>query len=323
MSVKKLLPYIIFCFILSLASCHKGPANHDDDNDEHHDHSGIILDSHKAEEFGIQYEEASFQPFHDVIKTSGFIEPSNSDIFTITAKKSGTVRLNPELSPGKSIKKSQSLGSISSEGLQGGDISLAAKANFEAAKAEFERLKPLFEEGLVTASVFREAERAYREAEALSGKGTQTPVASLISPIDGTILSINVKSGDFVETGAPVAIITKNSLLTLKADLPAKETRHLPEIISANFISDGSENVMKLSELEWKRVSGANHNTLNNGYIPVYFTFSSNPTTVAGGFVEVYLLCEERRNVISVPRSALVEIQGNKYIYIREDDHEY
>ena len=61
----------------------------------------------------------------------------------------------------------------------------------------------------------------------------------------------------------------------------------------------------------------------SNGYIPVYFSFTGSPVSYPGGYAEVYLICGERKGVISVPRDALVEIQGNKYIYVAEDDHDY
>ena len=62
---------------------------------------------------------------------------------------------------------------------------------------------------------------------------------------------------------------------------------------------------------------------VSNGYIPVYFSFIGNPLSFPGGYAEVYLICGERKGVVSVPRGGLVEIQGNKYVYVAEDEDEY
>ena len=194
-------------------------------------------------------------------------------------------------------------------------------ANMEAAKAEYERLKPLFEEGLVTASTFREAERSYKESQALVGKSSGAS-SLLAASTEGNIQKLFVTSGEFVEVGDPIAVISKNTHLTLRADLPAREATHFAEFESANFKSEGSKEVVKLSELNGKRLTG-NVSGVVNGYIPVYFTFTGNPLLYPGGYAEVYLLCGERNGVITVPMEALIEIQGNKYVYVAEDEHGY
>ena len=312
--------YYIISF-LCLSACVS--SHNDEEHDEgHHDHAGVEFSAEKAADFGVEYEIVSPGIFHDVIKTSGSIESSNADINTIVAKKSGVVTLNPGISIGKEVVSGERIGTVSSEGIQGGDVNKAADVNLQAAKKEYERLKHLFEEGLVTASVFREAERAYREAEALAGSNGKGAGAALISPASGSIQSLYVKSGEYVEVGNPIATVSKNSNLILKADLPARESRHLGELVTANFIPEGGDEVVRLADLDGKKVSGKT-SAVSNGYIPVYFSFTGSPFSFPGGYAEVYLICGERNGVISVPRGALVEIQGNKYVYVAEDEDEY
>ena len=310
--------YIIF--LLSAFSC----ASHKEEehDEEHHNHTGIVFEPEKAKEFGIEWEIIVPGVFQDVIKTSGSIETSNSDIHTITAKKSGVITLNSGISEGVYVSSGEKIATISTEGLQGGDLNQAAIANLNVAKAEYERLKPLHEEGLVTTSTFREAERAYKEAQALAGKNNSGGTSLISSNASGTIQNLYVKTGEYVDLGSPIATVVKNSELMLKADLPARESKHLGELESANFIPEGSTEVVKLSDLNGKKIT-TNIAAASNGYIPVYFTFTGNPLAFPGGYVEVYLICGERKGVISVPRDALLEIQGNKYVYIVEDDHEY
>lgn len=315
----------LFLFLIPLLivlSCGRHHHEEEENHEESHPHSGIHLSPDKASQFGVEYEIVAPGYFNDVIKTSGSIEASGSDIVNITAKKSGVVTLAAGINTGSAVNSGERIGTISSEGIQGGDVSQAAVSNFQAAKAEYERLKPLYEEKLVTASVFKEAERAYNEAKALAGKGNGSAMAILTSPIEGTLLNLNVKSGDYVEVGSPVATVAKNSNLILKADLPARESKHLGEISTANFTIEGSREIVKLSERNGKKMSG-NGSSVVNGYIPVYFSFTGNSLSFPGGYAEVYLICGERNGVISVPRDALVEIQGNKYIYVAVDDDEY
>lgn len=350
MSLKS-LKYIVMMVIPVLMACHSGHMHddhegHDHDHDHDHDYhhqsetsekheednheseGAITLSSefhveHNGLQDALEYEIISPGVFNDVIMTSGEIQGSNADFTTISAKKSGIIHFSGNLSQGEEVKAGQTIATISSDGIQGGDLNRASAANLEAARREYERLKPLYEDGLVTATVFREAERAYREAEALAGTKTSSGSAAVQSPIAGSLQSLLVKSGEYVEVGAPIAVVTKNSSQILKADLPARLSSHLPEIVSANFIAAGATQPVNISELDGKRISGNNLSGIDNGYIPVYFSFSGNTLSFPAGFAQVFLICGERQGVISLPKEALVEIQGNNYAYVAIDDDSF
>lgn len=310
-----------------ISSCHHHDSEHShDDHDDHdeevHDHgsSAIHIEPEWASEFSIEYEVATPGKFHNVIKTSGSIEASATDVFTLSAKKSGIITLRPGVSLGAPVKQGESLATIAVEGVQGGDVNKAADVNLSVAKAEYERLKSLHEERLVTTSVLREAERAYKEAEALAGKSVSQTASSVTSPISGTIQSLAVYSGEYVETGATVAVVAKNSTRILKADLPSRDIKYFGEIISANFVPEGTDQVISLEDHNGRKLSSTSSAENNNGYIPVYFSFTGNPLSAPGGYAEVFLIGQERENVITVPRNALLEIQGNHYIYVLSGD---
>ena len=313
--------YICLLLIALLSiSCSHHREEEDDDHDHHEGNKGI--NPHQLEEFDIVYETVAPSAFHDVIKTGGVIQPSSSDITTVTAKKSGIITLSPDINVGSKVNAGERIGSISAEGMQGGDVNQAAIANLQAAKAEYERLKPLHEEGLVTTSSFREAERAYKEAQALAGKNLNSGGNSIVtSPIQGSIQNLFVTSGQYVEAGSPILTVAKNTMLILRADLPARDARHFAEIETANFIPEGTDEIIRLRDFNGHKTSSAASTNAINGYVPIYFSFTGNPLSFPGGYVEVFLICGERNGVISVPREALLEIQGNKYVYVNDDHH--
>ncbi|MDE5975136.1 MAG: HlyD family efflux transporter periplasmic adaptor subunit, partial [Muribaculaceae bacterium] len=137
----------------------------------------------------------------------------------------------------------------------------------------------------------------------------------------GHITAIFVASGDYVETGAPIATIVKNSRLTLRADVPQRYSNLIPAITSANLRPEHSNETISLSDIGGRPVAPGSVNPSTNGYIPVYFTFNSTAATTPGAFVEVYLLTSQRTNVLTVPREALVEMQGNYYAYVKLKGH--
>lgn len=324
----KSLSAFIFCFSIAVfisGGCHNHHSHEDNDNEnESHFHNdGFTIKPEQAKNFGIEYEIVAPSAFHEVIKTGGAIEPAPSDLYTLTAKKSGIVTLEPGINRGAEVNAGARIASISSNGMEGGDVARAAVVNLQAAKAEYERLKPLFEDGLVTKSALQEAERAYKEAAALAGNNTPAGTVSVTSPMQGTITELLINSGEYVEAGSPVAVVSKNSRLTLRADLPSRYSSRIPTIKSANFLPEGASEIVRLDDLGGSMASGNYMAESNNGYIPVYFTFTGNPVSHPGGFAEVFLLGAERNDVVSVPRSALLEIQGNKYVYVVHDNDRY
>ena len=306
-------------------SCHSHEeGHHDDDHDEedHHEAAGVRLDHHQAEEFGIETETVKASTFHHVIRTTGEIGVSTGDVYTVTARKSGIVSVNPKVNQGSSVNSGESIASITSAGIQGGDADEIARANLHAAEKEYQRLKPLYEDGLVTASTFHEAERAYNEAKAISAKNSGGVKSAATSPIAGVVTDLYVKSGEYVDVGSPIATVMKNNRQTLKADLPAREASHLKDIVSANVRLSGNQQTVSLRNLDGVKVSGSQQGS-QNGYIPVFFNFNATQETSHGGYVEVFLICGERNDVITIPRDGLIELQGNHYAYVETGHDTY
>ncbi len=319
-----------FSMLWAFTSCSGHSDGHEDHEGEeaeaveqHHHEGAIMMEPEKAAQFGVRVETLTPQPFSEVIRVSGRIEPAPTDRMTVTARRSGIFTVSPGLYQGSKVNAGTPIGSISSKGMQGGDTNAAARATLNAAKKELDRLTPLYKDGLVTASTYNEAERAYNEALALasdapaSGSGVET------APVSGTLSNIFVTSGQYVEAGTPLATVTKNSRLTLRADVPAKYSSTLPSIVSANFRPEYSDRTMALADLDGRRISSADASESSNGYIPLYFSFTSNGETIPGAFAEIFLQGSPRENVLTVEREALIEMQGNKYVYACEDGHAY
>ncbi|MCH5239211.1 MAG: efflux RND transporter periplasmic adaptor subunit [Muribaculaceae bacterium] len=309
---------LIFALISFTFSSCRNSENHEDE--EHHIHTeGKLLSEEQIQEFGIEMETVAPQPFRDVLKVAGTIQPSTGDLQTITAKKSGIITFSPGISEGIEIKAGSVIGNILSDGLQGGDVNAAAISNLNVAKKEYERLKKLYDEGLVTASSLSQAEKNYKEAEALVGKKGTGPSSNVVAPISGNLINVSVKNGEFVEAGRPIASIVKNTRQSLKAELPVREAKHLGHIESANFLTEAGD-LVKLDECFGQKVSSGTIPS-SNGYIPVIFSFQGNQSTAIGGFVQVFLLCGQRENIISIPLQALIEIQGHTYVYVEDSEH--
>ena len=302
---------------------HDGVDPHDEKEHAGHDHSGLIsLDRHEAERFGVRTEKIEAGDFTDVILVSGRIESKASDEGIATATRSGILTLQPDINTGVKVVTGAVIGNIRSASVQGGDPSVQAVAARDAAKRELDRLAPLHKDGVVSTQKYNEALAAYENAEA-SLRSSRQGSASIVAPKAGIITQLLAKTGEYVETGQKIAVISGNTKLTLRADVPEKYMSVLAGIESANFRAASSEHTYDLEDMGGKLISNSSVAVAQKGYIPMYFSFDNNGQVTPGTFAEIYLKSATRHSVVSVPKVSIVEINGNKCVYTRHGEGHY
>lgn len=294
---------------------------HDAESESKHTDE-IVLEPYDAERFGVETEVAEVGPFNEIVSVSGQIENSTGDQVTVSAPTSGIVKLPSTVTAGAQINNGNTVATISSSGVSGGSQDMAYKAALEGAKRELDRLTPLHADGIVTTREYNAALQAYETAKASYSSAAAS--GRVVAPISGIITSLSVVSGDFVNVGQPIATISKNAKLTLRADLPEKYYKYMPSFGSANFRTVYMDEWIDLVDLNGSRVSDAkNLSAKQNGYIPIYYTFDNDGAITPGSFVEVRLQGAPRENILTVPSSSLSEQQGQLFVYVKVDDHGY
>ncbi len=326
---------IIFSFLAVMISCSQNNRNEHQDEHEHADekelHEGhdkgehgnhhgdeIELSPCVAERFGVKTDSIIPSDFSEVINVSGQIVPASGDISTISATTSGIVTLAPGINIGKRIGAGTTIASISSKGVSGGDADNAARIARDAARRELDRITPLYKDGIVSEKDYNMARQTYDAAVAAYSAPAASGVAS--SRTGGVITQLLAQSGQYVETGAPIAVVSQNTRLTLRADLPEKYYNILPTIMSANFKPTYSDRYISMEEVGGRLMSTPSSSTTQGGYIPVYFTFENNGQAVPGAFAEISLIGSRRHDVISLPIESLIEQQGAFYVYVKVHD---
>ena len=310
-----------------LSGCHsgeKGHGVHDHEGEGKEEHNGEIVMTHEQmEKAGVATETVSAADFTAVMKAAGQIVRRQGDEQTVAATISGIVYWrNASLPEGSYLGGGQALADITARHLQDGDPIAKAKAAYEAAKSEMGRVKPLADENIVSQRELEQARLNYETARAAYEglKASRSGSAVVTTGMGGYVKSMLVKSGDYVNVGDPIAIVTQNRRQQLVVDVPECAYRNMSDIKSANFRATGNENVYKLSELNGKLVSYSRTLPEGSAYLPATFEFDNVGDIIAGSFVEVYLLLKPRKNVVTVPNSALTEEQGLYYVYVKLHD---
>lgn len=319
---------------------HESEVGHDHEHEGHdHEHEGHDHESEGAHAGEIIFKEALAKavgletvviqpgPFVDVIKTSGSVLTAQGDESVVVATVPGIVSFgNLPFVDGTPVRKGQTLLSLASNTLSDGNYALKIKVAYETARKEYERMEKLVGDKIVSAKDFEQARLNYENAkasyDAVNGKETAKGV-SVVSPLSGYLKNIQVKEGDYVAVGQPLATISQNSRLVLRADVSEKYYPSLPMVQSANFRTPYDNTLYKLSDLHGRLLSYGKASGTDSFYVPVTFEFDNKGAVIPGSFVEIYLLTSPMENVLSVPVSALIEEQGIYSVYIRLDEEGY
>ena len=305
------------------AHAHEGHS-HDHGHDHGSNPDEIILAPHKAKAAGVASMEIQPKSFRQVIKASGEVQAAQGNESTIVANVAGVVSFQRSVTEGMQVGKGATIMTISASNLQDGDPAERARIAYEAAKADFDRASRLVESQIVSQKEFNAIKEKYENArlayEALSKNQTKSGVA-VSAPMGGYIKNLLVKEGDYVAVGQPLATVTQNNRLFLRADVSERYYKYLNGITSANFKTPYDNQVYELEALNGKLLSYGK--SAGSFYVPVTFSFDNKGDIIPGSFVEIYLLSKNMENSIVLPVEALTEEQGLYFIYIQKCEESY
>jgi len=312
------------------AEAHNHDAHAGHDHDHGHAHGvnpdEIMLAPAKAKAAGVVSEVIQPKPFRQIIKASGEVQAAQGNESIVVANVSGIVSFQRSVTEGMQVGKGASLMSISASKLQDGDPAERARIAYEAAKADFERASRLVESQIVSQKEFVAIKEKYENAklayEALAKNQTKHGV-SVTSPMGGYIKNLLVKEGDYVSVGQPLATVTQNNRLFLRADVSERYYKYLNGITSANFKTPYDNQVYELEALNGKLLSYGKSAGAGSFYVPVTFSFDNKGDIIPGSFVEIFLLSKQMEDAIVLPVEALTEEQGLYFIYIQNCEESY
>ena len=142
-------------------------AREGDEHEESHEHSSdvIVLEPEKAEAAGVKADTITPGAFHGVITTGGKILSASGDETTIVATSAGVVSLSRPVTEGMAVGQGSTIFSITSSGLQDGDVSQRARITYETAKSEYERAQKLIADKIITEKEYLAAKADFENAE--------------------------------------------------------------------------------------------------------------------------------------------------------------
>ncbi len=283
----------------------------------------------KAQAAKTTFEVREIQPasFNQVVKTTGQVLAAPGDEAVIVATSNGIVSFSSnKLTEGTKVQKGQSLFQISSKDIAEGDYYTKVKATYEAAKASYDRAEALVKDKIISQKEFEstklEFENAKTAYDAVSNNKTAKGV-SVNAPLNGHMKNILVKEGEYITVGQPLATVSQNQRLVLRAEVSQRYYNAVQAVKSANFKTPYDNKVYSLEDLNGRLLSFGKTSNENSFFIPVSFEFDNKGEVIPGSFVEVYLISSPIENTLSIPVSALTNEMGIYYVYVQIDEEGY
>ena len=299
--------------------------NHESKATKHSDE--IIFPKAQAAKTTFEVREIQPASFNQVVKTTGQVLAAPGDEAVIVATSNGVVSFSSnKLTEGTKVQKGQSLFQISSKDIAEGDYYTKVKATYEAAKASYDRAEALVKDKIISQKEFESTKLEFENAKtaynAVSNHKTAKGV-SVNAPINGHMKNILVKEGEYITVGQPIATVSQNQRLVLRAEVSQRYYNAMQSVKSANFKTPYDNKVYSLEDLNGRLLSFGKTSNENSFFIPVSFEFDNKGEVIPGSFVEVYLISSPIENTLSIPVSALTNEMGIYYVYVQIDEEGY
>ncbi|MGV8942195.1 MAG: efflux RND transporter periplasmic adaptor subunit [Lysobacter sp.] len=231
----------------------------------------------------------------------------------VVAKTSG-VALAVMVAEGDVVRAGQTLVRLDSDRarLQAAQTS----AQLSKLQNQFARAQKLASEQLIAASDYDQIRYDLANAQAANRLANlELSYADVKAPIDGVIASVPPKPGNFVQINTPIVRIVDTSILEATLNVPERELATLTVGLPVALVVDALPG--KRFEGSVERISPVVD--AGSGTFRVIARFASGGVLQPGMFGRISIDYDQRANAMVVPRSALLEGEGEAAVFVVDD----
>lgn len=192
-----------------------------------------------------------------------------------------------------------------------------AEASFTNARKNFDKMKALYDQGAVSESQFDNAEAAYEVAKANFDSAKE--LVEITAPITGILADLNVDVGQVPTVGTLAARIARADTLRVTFGVPAAMVVNFHKGMTGELRVAGSDKTYTSTVTDIAQAAD-----------PATRTFAVQVTLPnpqgelqPGTFAKVKFVVDSKKDVISVPRNALLSTEGIYSLYVVQNDTAY
>lgn len=209
-----------------------------------------------------------------------------------------------------------------------------AKSELELAKTNLERFRRLYQKEAIPQAELQKARIEYRQAltryqtinEVIQmdttsienyGESAESYRFELKAPLSGTIVQSYVTPGMQVEAGQPLYSMADLSRVWIKASVPAAQQTSIANAGQATFRVQGNDQLYSVSGLNGELISRTNSVDPQNRTLSLIYELDNTQNGLPlGMFVNVHINTDTKKNVLAIPKSALIEKEGTYNVYV-------
>lgn len=282
---------------------------------------------------------ANKRPLRKSVTGFAQIQPPASEYVRLRAPSDGYFLTSNPIFPGQTFSKQSQLGVVLpklTEGTDIGHLQVAlqqAQTQLALAQADLSRMQSLYEQGAVPQKRLFEAEKHYELAKVeqqtaqarLKQQGQQKNLTGieLLSPIEGQVIDIKVRSGEFVQAG--------DELLSLASPYKRWLSVQVPEKFSASLNQPGG--VWFQSQNQTYTLDQQNHTKLvsqglaidaKTRSLELIFEYPADQApNLVGARYPMHVYVEPAQQRLSIPASAVIDDNGLSVVYVQESGESF
>ncbi|MDR9499874.1 MAG: efflux RND transporter periplasmic adaptor subunit [Hydrogenovibrio sp.] len=264
--------------------------------------------------------------------------PANGSM-AIRAPSDGYFLSNVTLLPGQTFQAQNQLGVVLpklSEGTDIGHLQVAlqqTQTRLALAQAEFNRMQSLFTQGAVPQRRVFEAEKRYELAKVeqqtaqarLNQQSRQKNLngIALNAPMDGQVIEVNVRSGEFVKTGEVLFTLADNAKRWLSVQIPEKFAGLIRQP-DGLWLRD-QQNTYRLDpQNQTHLVSQGRMIDPKTRTLALLFAYPTDQApNVIGARYPARVYIEAAKPRLAIPASAVIDDNGLMVVYVQESGESF
>jgi membrane fusion protein, heavy metal efflux system len=273
------------------------------------------------------------------VRCPGEIRPVAGREARLTSPTPGRITL-AESAPvlGMDVKKGQVLASVAPRVVAGGDRSgleadvATARAELDAANAAVARAERLLADQAIPAKQLEEAKTRARVAQArvdaAGGRlGQYTATASggggkgafqIKSPIDGTLVGVEVASGQSVEEGEIVFVVMDLERVWLEVQVFEPDIPKVEKARSAWFTVDGYDQPFQVDDKTGRVVTLGRVIDPDTRTVPLIFELANPEGRLrVGQFAKVVVATGDPVRALAIPEAAVIDDAGKAVAFVQ------
>lgn len=294
------------------------------------DPSSVEITQEQRQTIGLTLGSLQDKALSGVLKVTGFIDVPPENLVSISTQMGGVVRSIPVLQ-GSPIKKGQVIAVLENQDyVQLQQDYLDSKSQFELGTTEYERQQTLSKQNVNSTKILQQARANYQSSMArlyalkqrlrlininpdnLTAASIRSRV-NIYAPISGYVTKVLANTGKFVNPNDVMMEIVNSNNLHVELNAFEKDADKLKagQLVRFTLTNDTTERTAKVT-LVGKEVN-------QDKTVRVHSVAQGRFNFLPGTYVKAFI--ETGKNLVpSLPESAIVNFEGNKYIFVSEGE---